>query len=100
MREPSSLAPPLPGRRAASPSPKTDPISFKVSTSRRYLVAQAAQNNNTTGQTNGSNGLAPLGGASNMAELTGFTYTYGPFSIGVIGAIIGSQGNAELVGTS
>jgi predicted porin len=54
----------------------------------------------TTGRTNGSNALDPTGGAPMMGELIGLSYAFGPLSVGVLGAIVDSQGSAELVHTS
>jgi hypothetical protein len=54
----------------------------------------------TVGRTNGSNALDPTGGAPMHAELGSVSYAFGPFSVGVIAAIIDSQGSAQLVHTS
>jgi|HubBroStandDraft_1064217.scaffolds.fasta_scaffold57251_1 predicted porin len=52
------------------------------------------------GRENGSNGLDPTGGVPVRAELAGISYTFGPIAIGAVGAIIDSQGAAQLTGTS
>ena len=54
----------------------------------------------TAGKENGSNALLSSGGAPMMAELGAVSYANGPFSVGVIGAIIDSQGSVEMTNTS
>ena len=51
----------------------------------------------TTGRTNGSNALAPTGGARTDAELAAISYANGPWSVGAIMGIVDSQGSASLV---
>jgi hypothetical protein len=52
----------------------------------------------TVGRTNGSNAMDTQGGAPMHAELASVSYAYGPFSAGVIGAIVDSQGSVQLTG--
>jgi hypothetical protein len=54
----------------------------------------------TVGRTNGANALDPTGGVPVHAELAGLSYAFGKYSIGAVGAIVDSQGSANLVGTS
>ena len=54
----------------------------------------------TSGRTNGSNAMDPTGGAIDDAELLSVSYANGPWSVGVIGAVVDNQGSATLVHVS
>jgi hypothetical protein len=72
---------------------------FNGGLSASYLGFTAA-GDVTFGRTNGSNAMVTTGGAPMKAELASVSYAYGPFSAGVIGAIVDSQGAVQLTGIS